>query len=145
MLTSLPPWQFDLFCYFTVFGSLSRRTWNVARLAAQASFKEEISLKGKKHIIFLLDFLYTLIHWIRDPSSDFSNETQNPFLDSRIYSKDTGPGSTMICSIVFISSKAHDGYSQRWGMASHMPFLGKNLGIVEILQRWLRKTRRHEL
>ena len=51
----------------------------------------------------------------------------------------------MTCCIVFISSKAHDGYSQRWGMASHLPFLGKNLGIMEILQRWLPKRRRHEL
>jgi len=28
-------------------------------------------------------------------------------------------------------------------MASHLPFLGKELGIVEILQRWLRKARRY--
>ena len=51
----------------------------------------------------------------------------------------------MIWFIVFILSKAHNGYSQRWGMASHLPFLGKDCGIMEIIQRWLCKTGRHKL
>ena len=51
----------------------------------------------------------------------------------------------MTCCIGFISWKKNDGQSQRWGMASHLLFLGESPGIMEILQRWLCKTRRHVL